>query len=122
MRTRVRRFLLSQLIVRRRTTHKAQNHTYNQAVIDDYVNYTRREFAINNYQPDVVVNMDETNVDFDMVSSTTFNDMGARSVNVKSTGSSRRCTVILAVTASGIKLKTLVILKECLLILAEAEL
>jgi hypothetical protein len=70
LRTRVHRFLLSQLIVRRRTTHKAQNHTYNQAVIDDYVNYTRREFAINNYQPDVVVNMDETNVDFDMVSST----------------------------------------------------
>ena len=76
---------MSNLIVRRRTTHKAQNHVYNQAVINDYVTYTRREFVINNYRPDVVVNMDETNVYFDMVSSYTLNDRSARSISVKGT-------------------------------------
>ena len=111
LRFRVHRFLISQLIVFRHTTHKAQNHSYNQAVIDDYVSYTRREIAINNYRPDVVVNMDETNVDFDMVSATTLDEKGARSVSVKSTGSTQRCTVILAVTARGVKLPPLCIFK-----------
>jgi len=55
--------------------------------------------------------MDETKVDFDMVSSYTLNDRGARSISVKRIGSSQWCTVMLAVTASGYKLPALCIFK-----------
>ena len=80
-------------------------------MILDWVTYLRREIQINNYSPHVVVSMDETNVDFDIMSKSTVDIRGTRSVNCKSMGTSDRCTVILAVTASGEKLTPLLIFK-----------
>jgi transposase-like protein len=111
LRLRVRRFCIANRIVRRRTTHAAQNHVYNQEVMADWVGYINREIEISKYSADVIVNMDETNVDFDMSSNYTLEEKGAETVNVRKTGSSERCTILLAVTASGEKLKPFVIFK-----------
>ena len=108
---RVHRFCIRNKLVPRRTTHTAQNHVYNDEVIADWVTYVRREIQISRYSPAVVVNMDETNVDFDIMAKSTLDVRGRRSVNVKSMGTSERCTVILAVTASGEKLKPFCIFK-----------
>ena len=108
---RVHRFCLRNKLVPRRTTHTAQNHVYNDDVIAAWKSYVCREILINRYSPAVVVSMDETNVDFDIMAKSTLSVRGARSINVRSMGSSERCTVILAVTASGEKLKPFLIFK-----------
>ena len=54
------------------------------------------------FSPELIINMDETPLYFDMPVSRTINNRGARQVRVKSTGAEkRRFTVILACTASG---------------------
>ena len=40
-------------------------------MILDWVQYVRREVHINNYSPSIVVSMDETNVDFDIMAKST---------------------------------------------------
>jgi len=59
-------------------------------MILDWVQYVRREVHINNYSPSIVVSMDETNVDFDIMAKSTLDVRGAISINVKSMGSSDR--------------------------------
>jgi hypothetical protein len=44
-------------ITHRCVTHKAQNVHYEQCIIDDFI--------MDRYSSDVIINMDETNVDFD---------------------------------------------------------
>lgn len=55
--------------------------------------------------------MDETNVYYDQKSSYTYSFEGERSIHIATSGSSNRCTVLLAVTASGIKLPPFIIFK-----------
>ena len=108
---RVRRFCLHYKIVQRRVTHAAQNHIYNQDIMLDWVQYVNREIVVSRYPADCVVNIDQTNIDFDVASPTTLQSAGSRTVSVKITGSSDRCTVILGVTLSGRKLPAFVIYK-----------
>ena len=57
--------------------------------------------------------MDETPVYFDMTGGATFHIKGAKNVLQNSTGYDKlRYTVVLACTASGIKLRTMVIFKN----------
>lgn len=57
--------------------------------------------------------MDETPVYFDMASDKTYTDMGAKDVLVNTSGYDKlRFTVVLTVTASGRKLKPMLIFKN----------
>ena len=61
--------------------------------------------------PDNIVNIDETNFYFDSPSPKTIAKKGAKTVSLLKNGTSGRCTVLLAVTLSGIKLPAFVIFK-----------
>jgi len=108
---RIRRSCHSNDIVIRRVTHAAQNHEYNQSVMDNWVHYVNQQIKMNKYTADCIVNYDQTNIYFDVSSPNTLEKKGAKSVSMKNTGCSLRCTVILAVTLSGIKLPAFVIFK-----------
>jgi hypothetical protein len=51
-------------------THVAHNTRYEQIVIQGWVSYVNRSIKIGNYKGSDLVNIDETNVDFDLASKT----------------------------------------------------
>ena len=104
---RIRRFCNVNNIVGQCTTHAAQNCTWDDNVVNDFSAYVRQEIKNQWYSPDCIVNLDKTNVDFDMVSSCTLADKGQHTISLKNNGSSQQCTVILA--AAGEKLPAMVI-------------
>jgi hypothetical protein len=57
------------------------------------------------------VNIDKTNIYFDMTSATILAHQGKRTVSIRNTGSSQRCTVLLGVTMDGQKLPPFIIFK-----------
>jgi hypothetical protein len=58
------------------------------------------------------INMDQTAVYFEMKSTTTVHEKGARTVSVRESGSnSQRATIVLAVAADGTKLPPFVVFK-----------
>lgn len=69
--------------------------------------------SIAGIDPSNIINMDETPVYFDMASSTTYQDTGAKDVLIKTTGYEKmRFTVVLSVTASGKRLDPMLIFKN----------
>jgi hypothetical protein len=90
-------------------THKAQNVHYEQHIIDDFILYVNWQIVAGRYSSDVIINMDETNVDFDPSPRTMLCWIREWSVNACISGHSGCCTVVLACTMSGIKLSALVI-------------
>ena len=108
---RVYRWCLKKDLVNRRVTHVAQNTRFNMQIINDFGFYVKERIQQNSIDYSSVVNIDETNVYFDMCGSTTLSRRGERSINLKNTGSSYRATVILGVTLSGEKLPPYVIFK-----------
>ena len=89
----------------------AQNIDHNVDKVRDYVSYVNSQIDCGAYNYSNVVNMDETNVYFEMVGSTTLEKCGSRTVNIKSSGSSSLCTVILDVIMSGDKLPPMIVFK-----------
>lgn len=64
-------------------------------------------------KPQNVINMDETPMYFDMASDTTYAPVGSKDVLVKTTGHEKlRFTVVLTVTASGSRLRPMLIFKN----------
>lgn len=64
------------------------------------------------YPSNMIVNMDETPMYFDMASSKTVSRRGARTVSIRATGAEkRRLTVVLAASADGQMLPAMVIFK-----------
>lgn len=106
---RIRRFLAARGIVQRRTTHVAQNMTFDAAEMEDFVNCLNELIAHKDL--DCIVNMDETNVNFDQPPATTLSLRGEQTISIKTTGSSCRATAMLAVTMGGEKLKPLLVFK-----------
>jgi hypothetical protein len=51
-----------------RVTHVAQNTRYEQSIIQGWVSYTNHTIKTGNYKACDVVNIDETNFDFDLAS------------------------------------------------------
>jgi hypothetical protein len=92
-------------------THKAQNVHYEQHIIDDFILYMNWQIVTGRYSSDGIINMDETNVDFDPSPRATLCQIGERSMNARISGHSGRCIVVLTCTMSGIKLPALVIWK-----------
>ena len=111
LRQRIYRYLRNENFVQRRATHVAQNTRYDEAQIMQFVEYVTEEVQRLGITPDCVVNIDETNVDFDMTGRVTLARRGSRTVSVSSTESSNRVSVLLGVTMSGIKLKPFLIFK-----------
>jgi hypothetical protein len=69
------------------------------------------EIESGGYTTDLVIKIDETNIVFDITDSMTMADEGAKTVSIRTSCSSSRCTVLLGVTLSGIKLHPFIIFK-----------
>jgi DDE superfamily endonuclease len=108
---RVIRWLVREDIVQRRVTHVGQNTRFSAALIEEYVAFVNMELAMGMYSQGSIVNIDETNIFFDMAGNMTLADRGSRTVSMKTTGSSNRCTVLLGVSMSGDKLPPFVVFK-----------
>lgn len=90
LRNRLYRWMKSEHIVQRRVTRVAQNTRHEQDVIDDFVSYVNEQIACLAIPGSHIVNIDETNIDFDMVSGITLANRGSRTVSVKKSGSDGR--------------------------------
>ena len=92
----------------------SKNHVAQKAcnvdICLDYVMYSNEIKEMFNIHPDFVINMDETPCYYDNRPNTKVVSKGAKSVNGAQTRTGNyRATVCLAVTASGRKLKPLII-------------
>ena len=96
----------------RRVTHTAQLHRSDVLILNGWKSYIQESIDMHHCDDNNVVNIDETNINFDLSSAVTFNKKGKCTITVKCTGSSQRCTVLLAVTKNGIKLRPYIIFKN----------
>jgi hypothetical protein len=111
LRRRVYRWVANERIGQRRLTHVAQNTHHDPNVILDFVKYVNSQIACSSYSPCSIVNMDETSVSFENAGGTTLADKGSRTVSVATSGSSSRCSVVLAAALDGTTLPPLIIFK-----------
>jgi hypothetical protein len=77
----------------------------------DFVQHVSSLVDFHSITPDRIINMDETGCYFDVGINTTIEFTGSKTVRVASTNNINTCTVFLAVTFSGIKLKPVVVFK-----------
>jgi hypothetical protein len=87
----------------------AQNTRHCETVINDFVSFVNEHIQTMKVPPNAVVNIDETNVDYDMSPTSTLNRRGGRTVSVLGTGSSGRATVLLGVSLTGEKLPPFIV-------------
>jgi hypothetical protein len=92
----MRRWMTSVNFVLRIITHVAQNTRYDEITI--------RQITSGVFWGDCVVNIDETNIDIDTTGNMTLADAGSNTVSIQTNGSCNRCTVLLGVALSGLKL------------------
>ena len=59
------RYLEEQSIIYHHVTHVAQNHQYNTAVITDWMGYINEQIVSGRYWASNIMNIEETNIDFD---------------------------------------------------------
>lgn len=85
----------------RRKTHTAQNTRHCQDVIEEFRSYVQKKIKFLRIHPDNIYNADQTNVYYSMESNYTYAETGSRSVSIRGAESAQRCTVMLAVNASG---------------------
>ena len=108
---RMHRFIRREELVLRRRTHEAQQTRSSERVEEDFVEQVNQHIAMAQLPPRAVVNIDETNADFDQPAKTTLSRPGERTIRIASTGSSGRCTVLLGVTLDGSKLPPFIVFK-----------
>jgi hypothetical protein len=78
---RVRLYLkVEENITHRQITHMAQNVRFHEAIIADFVDYCNRQIVTGRYGADQIVNIDETNLDFNIDPRYTLERKGERSV------------------------------------------
>lgn len=111
LRKRIERFAVRLNLVQRRRTHIAQNTRHVSEIIDDFIQCVNEHISMLQLPASAVVNIDETNIDFDMPSTTTLECRGARTASVQGTGCSQRATVLLGVEADGSKLPPFIVWK-----------
>ena len=95
----------------RRPTHVAQESGNDQKVMADFISYCNEHIRMRKLLPKQIVNMDETNVHFDMSKNTTWVQKGSKTVYCNTAGCSDRCSVVIAVAMDGTKLKPFIIFK-----------
>ena len=98
------------LSLRRKTSVAQKDPDRLVAKIVSYVLHVRRLQSRNNYNPCDIIAMDETPVWSDMVSETTVDTTGKKTVTLKTTGHEKsRVSVCLAAKADGTKLKPMIV-------------
>ena len=95
----------------RRVTHTSQNTRYNETVIKDWVPPTNELIDQSGLGPNSIINMDETNFDFDSARSSTLEFIGTKTINALASKTCKRATVILAVMLGGMKLPPFIVFK-----------
>ncbi len=83
-------------------THKAQNIHFEQPIIVDFTRHINWQIVSGRYSANVIINVDETNVDFDPSPRTTLCRIGEWSVKARISGHSGCCTVVLACTIADL--------------------
>ena len=89
---RLYRFLHAEAISKRRITHVAQKVRQNKKESEAWVRHINQMVAMYGFDPQLIANLDETNLYFDSVGGFTWADRGSKSVTMKETGSKQRCT------------------------------
>ena len=109
----ISRFLTKNNLTHRVATHKAQRDPREvESEGKEFLEYIRPRLTDGSRHPDFILNMDQTPVYHSMDSSRTIERVGARTVNVRvATNDSMRVTVAVTVTASGQKVKSMVVFK-----------
>jgi transposase-like protein len=95
----------------RRGTHKAQNTRYSSEIMEDFHSYIRMKIKLLGVDCCAVYNADETNVYFSPQHTCTYAPRGSRTVAIKGSDSSSRCTVMLGASMAGEKLPPFLIFK-----------
>lgn len=100
------------LSLRRKTSVAQQDPERMVAKLVSYIIQVRRLQIKHNYAPCNIIAMDETPVWCDMISETTVDKSGIKTVTLKTTGQEKsRVSVVLAAKADGTKLKPMVVFK-----------
>jgi len=71
----------------RRVTRVAQNHRFNAVVIQDWLAYINGQVVTHRFAASQIVNIDETNIDFDPTFNTTLANIGQRHIVIRNNGS-----------------------------------
>ena len=79
---RINRWLSSEHIVQRQVTYVAQNTQNNLSVMEQFVVYVNEQITTGGFSADNVVNIDETNIEFDVTGSVTLANQGSRTVSL----------------------------------------
>ena len=98
-------------LVKRRVTRVSQLTLCDTVIMRDFVQYCNEQVTLLNCSPSCVANLDETNVHFDMKGSYTLEKKGAKTVGIRTSGSSQRCTVVLGCFQDGTKLPPYIVFK-----------
>jgi hypothetical protein len=78
-----------------------QNTRYNEGIKAGYVAFVNAGLKDGKYNASDIVNIDETNVDFELISGTSLAGRVERTIGCATTGCSSRCTVLLGVKMNG---------------------
>ena len=92
LRKQIYRWIGNKSIVHRRVTHVAQNTRYDEDVIKNFVEYVNGQIATGQYSASNIVNIDETNIYYDMTGAITLANRGSMTISVRTSGSSSRCS------------------------------
>jgi hypothetical protein len=92
IRRRIYRHLRKYGVFRRHVTRVAQNTRYDEGVKAGYVAFVSAWLTVGKYKASDIVNIDEMNVDFDLVSGSTSAGRKEKKIGCATTGSSLRCT------------------------------
>jgi hypothetical protein len=113
MKMSISRFMKKHRLVHRMATHKAQRHPSEvEAEALQFLAYIRPILTEPNRDPNFIFNMDQTPVQMAMDYKVTIDKVGTRSVNLHTSASdTKRLTVAVTLTASGRRVKSMVVFK-----------
>ena len=110
----ISRFLVKHNLTHRVITHKAHHSETLAKELKalKFLEYIHPHMADGSRHPDYIINMDQTPVWHAMDSSRTIDRVGVRNVSMRtSNNDSKRVTVAVSITASGRRVKTMVVFK-----------
>lgn len=103
------------LTVRKRTTIAQKDPEQLFEKLVNFVIYTSHARATEKISAANIIAMDETSLWFDIISNTTVETVGAKSVSLKSTGNEKaHATVILSAKGDGTKLQPYIVFKQAI--------
>ena len=88
-------WLVSDGIVQRHVTHVAQNTQHGEIAMQDSTKYINSQLVLGQYRQDCVVNIDETNIFFDMEGELTLVEKEDKTMALKTKGTLMQSTALL---------------------------